>query len=460
MQLKVFNAVFRDNKKRIFIRKGRKGGGTETIMYLVARVIGLIPNAAAYIVGPTQVGQSEIMWDNRRLHRFLPSNWVKAINEKDKRIRLVNESFVKVEGADDPDRARGWEGDIFVWDEFKDHNPMSLEACYPNLASRDGIWVVLGTPPTIEDHHYVKAETAALESADWACFHWSIWDNPFLPGGKEWIETEKARYIKEGKEDLWEIEYEARYVFNARNKVLPSFDEGNIEPRSSMMPLLERDKRHLKWICSIDPGYSTCFAVLFAAYNPYTAQVYFLDEIYSTKRADNSVIKMWPEILSRQKRLYDGPWVSIYDSAAASFAVEVHAWGKERGLRFPLEPTKKNPKDEDDYFRVANSLFAEKQLGRVAAECKSFIKEVKNYETDEYDRYPDENNHQLDNMRYILKRLNYTQAIKQGETIVVESNLPRAQKIQDYVDESKKSVDMVGFGGINPKGSLDLTGGF
>lgn len=460
MQLKVFNAVFRDGYKRIFIRKGRKGGGTETILYLVARIIGLIPNASSYIIGPTQTAQSEIIWDNRRIHRYLPQKWVKNVNEKDKRIRLVNESFVKIEGADDPDKARGWEADIFVWDEYKDHNPLSLEACYPNLASRDGIWVVLGTPPTIEDHHYVKTEEAALEADDWACFHWSIWDNPFLPGGKEWIQREKERYLREGKWDTWEIEYEARYVFNARNKVLPSFTKDNIQPRSSLLPLLERDKRHLKWICSIDPGYSTCFAVLFAAYNPYTAQVYFLDEVYSLKRSDNSVIKLWPEILRKQKQLFDGKWITIYDSAAASFAVEVHAWMKERGMRASLEPTKKSPKDEDDYFRVANSLFADKSLGIVAEECKSFIKEVKNYETDDKDDYPDSNNHQLDNMRYILKRLGYTQALAQGAVKNVESNLPRAQKIQDYVEQEKKDRDFIGFGGLEPSGGFGLDGGF
>lgn len=461
MQLAVFNAVFRDGYKRIFIRKGRKGGGTETIMYLVCRVIGLIPNASAYIIGPTQTAQSEIIWDNRRIHNFIPSEWGPQPNEKDKRIRLNNQSFVKIEGADNPDRARGWEADIFVWDEFKDHNVLSLEACYPNLGSRDGIWVVLGTPPTIEDHHYYRQEQAALEQDDWACFHWSIWENEeFLPGGRTWIETEKARYEKEGKSDLWEIEYEAKYVFTAHSKVLPAFNDDNIQPRSSIYPYIKRDASHLKWVCSIDPGYATCFAVLFAAYNPYTAQITFLDEIYSKQRMDNSVLNMWPRILQKQKQLYDGRWITLYDSAAASFAVEVHAWSKERGLKASLEPTHKSPKDEDDYFRVANSIFAQEGLGVVTLECVHTIKEIKNYETDDKDEYPDKNNHQLDNMRYILKRLGYTQALAQGKAIKTKSNLPRAQKLSDYEPANSQTVDMVGFGGDVAGFDIDIHGGF
>lgn len=452
-QLAVFNAIFRDGYKRIFIRKGRKGGGTECVMYPVARVIGTTPNASAYIIGPTQKGQSEIIWDNRRIHRFLPKEWGGAPNEKDKRIRLNNGSFVKIEGADDPDAARGWEGDIFVWDEYKDHNPLSMEACFPNVMARDGIWIVLGTPPTKKTNHYYLKEQEIRNDPDWRFFHWTSWDNPFLPGGHDLLKKEKEKYIRRGDWDIWEIEYEARYVFNANRKVVPNFNDKNKKARAQLLTELSRDKSHLKWVAAIDPGYATCFAVVFAAFNPYTNQLYILDEIYSTDRKENSVRDMWPLIRKKQRQLYEGRWFTLYDSAALAFATEVYANSRDSGDRVSLIPTKKGKSDEDNYFRVMNGVFAERGQAYVAEECINTIREIEDYETDEKDDYPDEHNHTLDGIRYILKFLNISDVLKQGEVITVNT-LPKATSIEDYEREERNKVDMIGFGGADANFSV------
>lgn len=194
-QAAVFNAIFKEGKKRIFIRKGRKGGGTETAIYPLARVAGTMPGSACYMIGPTQKLQSEIVWQNRRLHNFLPKVWNAKSNEQENRIRLPNESFIKIEGANDPEALRGILGDVFVWDEYKDQNPLSMENCYPNVLSRDAIWMVLGTPPTKKTNHYYIKEREIRQDPDWAFFKWTAWDNPFLPGGHEFLQSEKEKYL-------------------------------------------------------------------------------------------------------------------------------------------------------------------------------------------------------------------------------------------------------------------------
>lgn len=462
-QMAVYNAIFKDGYKRIFIRKGRKGGGTECVMYPVARIIGTTPGASAYIIGPTQKGQSEILWDNRRIHHFLPKEWGGSPNEKDKRIRLSNEAFVKVEGADNPETARGWEADIFVWDEYKDHNPLSMENCYPNVLSRDAVWIVVGTPPTKKTNHYYIKEQEIRDDPDWAFFHWTAWDNPFLPGGHEFLKKERAKYYARGDWDLWEIEYEARYVFNSNRKVIPDFDSEihgkHVLPRYQIMDMLARDKSHLKWVCSIDPGYSTCFAVLFAAYNPYTSQIYWLDEIYSTDRSDNSVRDMWPLIKKKQNDLWPGEWTTIFDNAAQAFSTEVYAMARDTGEKVRLIPTKKSKTDEDDYFRVLNSVFALRGQSYVAAECKKFIWEMDDYETDEKDKYPDANNHLLDDARYILKHLRFTDVLKQGNTIYVKPH-EQPRTLKDEMALEEKKTDFIGFGGAGASFGLNDKGGF
>lgn len=446
-QLAVFNAIFRDGKKRIFIRKGRKGGGTETVMYPLARIAGTIPNSSCYIIGPTQKLQCEILWANRRLHNFIPKEWGMTTHEQEKRIRLKNGSFIKVEGADDPDAARGWTGDIFIWDELKDHNPLSLEACFPNVLSKDAIWIVLGSPPSKKTNHYYQLEQQIKHDPDWAFFHWTSWDNPFLPGGKEFLENEKKKYYARGDWDIWEIEYEARYVFNAKRKVLPNFTDKNKLPRFDLLELVKRDKHNLKWVCSIDPGYATCFAVLFACYNPYTNQIFWLDEIYSIERSENSAKEMYPLIKQKQKQLFEGKWITIYDSAALGFAVEVQAIARDQKEQLIMAPCKKQKGDEDIYFRVVNGLFAERGQSYVAIECKHFIAEMEDYETDENDNYPDSDNHLLDDSRYIVKYLQIQPVLKQGNS--VEKGMPKGLTLQDRFDEVERRSDIAGFGGFD-----------
>lgn len=446
-QVAVFNSIFKQGKKRVFIRKGRKGGGTETAMYPLARIAGTVPGAACYFIGPTKVGQAEIVWDNRRLHNFLPKSWNAKPNEQTNRLRLPNESFIKVEGANDPEAARGWEGDIFVWDEYKDQNPLAMENCYPNVMSRDAIWIVLGTPPTKRTNHYYIKEREIRQDPDWAFFHWTAWDNPFLPGGHEYLTKEKKKYYDRGDWDLWQIEYEAEYVFNSNRKVIPDFTEKNKLPRSVIMEMLSRDKRHLKWFTAIDPGYSTCFAVLFACINPYTNQIFWLDEIYSTDRRNNAARDMWPEIRRRQKRLYDGKWTTIYDNAGEAFATEVHAINRDIGEKAILIPTFKQRGDEDAYFRVLNSCFALREQSYVAEECKQFIWEMEEYETDEKDNYVDAHNHLLDDARYILKYARFNPVLKDIEIVTPKPNVRAAETIEQYFDSQRKKNDVAGFGG-------------
>lgn len=446
-QVAVFDAIFKEGYKRIFIRKGRKGGGTETCLYPLCRIAGIIPNAACYMVGPTEVGQSEIIWDNRRIHNFIPKEWNPNFNEQRHRVRLPNESFIKIVGSNDVDSARGWEGDIFVWDEYKDHNPEAMEACYPNLAARDGIWIVLGTPPTQRTNHYYIKEQEIKKDPKWKFFHWTAWDNPFLPKAFNLAE-EKQRYIDRGDWDLWEIEYEARYIFNSQRKVVPDFDESNLLPRTVIKGMLERDAKHLKWITWVDPGYSSCFAVLFACFNPYTNQIFWLDEIYSKDRRDNSVRDMWPLIEQKQNNLYKGKWITGYDNAATGFAVEVQAFVRDQGKKAILVPTFKQKQDEDTYFRVLNGAMKLQGQSYVATECTNFITELEEYETDENDHYPDANNHLLDDARYILKYLGFTPVLKQIE-VKTNNVLPHAETLEQRLLNERNKHDIAGYGGFD-----------
>lgn len=444
MQRKVFRAIFKDGKKRIFIRKGRKGGGTHTILYPLVRLAGLYSNTAAFLFGPTLKLQKEIVWANRRLHEFIPKSWGVRYKESTCRAVFPNGSFIKIEGANDPELTVGIEGDIFVWDEFKRHNPMSYEYAYPNVASRDAVWIVVGSPPTRKDHYW-KLEQQAREDPDWAVFHWSIWDNEFLPGGHDWIRKEKKKYYDNGNWDLWESEFEGKYVFKGRQKVLPNLEVDMMEIDTNVIPddVLEaevaRDAHHMQWVCAIDPGYATCFGVLFCAYNPYSSEFYVLDEIYSTDRGRNGVPDIVPIILRKMERIAPGArWRTVYDSAALSFHTEVKSHQAFR--HWALQPSYKEKDDEERFFRLINSLCATNRL-KISEKCQSYIWEADQYETDDDGNYIQKNNHLLACHRYALKVVNY----RMQQSAVQPTLIPDDHKIWTLEDELAKPREQVGF---------------
>ena len=428
-QLELLEAIFVHGYKHIYIDKGRKAGATEVAQYICARIASLTPLRNCYIIGPTQKDQADIVWQNRRIHQTIPMEWGAHFGS-DHRVRLANESFIKVEGANDPEAVRSLqEGDIYVWDEAKDHNPMALDACYPNRATRDAVWIVMGTPATTKDNYFYRLKQQVKDDPNWYKIHMTAWDNPFLDGGHEYLKSMKEDYYKRGDWDLWEIEWEGKWVFNARHKVLPSFKElSHVRGLADLKSLVDKDAGGLRWVTVVDPGYSSVFAVLFAAYNPYTAQFFILDEIYSRHKEANSVLRMWPSIQAKQKSLYSGRWTTLYDNAALGFAVEVQAYLKERGERAVVVPTQKSPNDEDDYFRLINSCMAEEGRFYISDKCANTIKEIENYETDEHNRYPDEENHALDDLRYLFKFVGYSHALKKGKAAVV----PKGERVDTY----------------------------
>lgn len=462
-QQEVIKAIFEKGYKRIFIRKGRKGGGTQTLLYPLARIAGCFSNAACYIIGPQYNLQKEIIWANNRMRNFIPKEWAPVFKEQEARVVFPQtRSFIKVQGADNYKTMVGIEGDVFIFDELKDHDPRAYQNCYPNLASRDAIWIVCGAPPANKSNFYYKLEQEIRQDPRWFFIHWSTWDNAeFLPGGREWIQAEKEQYYRNGNWDIWESEYEAKYIFGGKRTVLSAFrtdgDNSHVVPTDVLLAQTARDRNKLNWYSVFDPGFATCFAVGFFAHNPYTSEVFLLDEIYETNRSKLSVNDIWPRVAAIEGALNpNGKWRRVYDSAAPGFPQEVKArWGKH----LTFTPTYKEKDDEDKYFRIINGAFATNRFF-VASRCVHIIAEMENYLTDENGEYPDRDNHGLDLTRYCFKRMNYTYNEKQYD-IMKLSDSPMGHTVEE--DILKNKDDALGvlsgcdddFGG----GSFDLGGG-
>ena len=166
-QMEVITEIFQKGKKRVFARKGRKGGGTHISLYPGVRLAGLFPNVGGYLIYPTLTLGKEIVWANNRLKNYFPPEWDCYSKENECRIVIPHtdgDSFVRVLGADNYKQMVGIEGDFFIFDELKDHDPRAYKNCYPNIASRDALWMVLGAPPKNKKNFYYITEQAAMKT--------------------------------------------------------------------------------------------------------------------------------------------------------------------------------------------------------------------------------------------------------------------------------------------------------
>lgn len=411
-QKKVKNAIFgNEAKKKIFCRKGRKAGGTEITIYPPIRICGTQRNKLAYIIYPDGPTADKILYQTNRLANYLPPEWDCKITWSEKKREVFfprTKSRLVIMGSHQWQSMQGFEFDFCAFDELADHDERAYKYCYPNIASRDAIWMVTGAPPLSKTNFYCRIEEECLASPDvWSFHKWNLYSNPFLPKTFD-IDREKQLHIDRGELDFWMVQWEAEYFKGGTRSVLKAFNDDNtahaddmINAYKAMIPELQK-KDKLIWI--FDPGYAICFGGVLALFRHADLSLNIIDEIYETDRLNISARKIWElksEIL-KQRELSYVPVMHIYDSAATGFASEVRDLKVYQERPEPLIPTHKQKDDENTYFRLLNDLCLQGRF-RVGKHCKNTIFEIENYLTDDNGKYIDKNNHILDCLRYLAK---------------------------------------------------------
>jgi hypothetical protein len=410
-QKKAIEQIFSPNgKKLVFINAGGNWGKSSFGVYLAWRFGALFDNQSVFFIGAEKKQQKEIVWEPQgtglAIKEFGGPEFKRTYNETELRIEFPERhSFIKVDGSDNAESYRGIPYDVMIFDEWKDHRYKFYEAVYPRrFKKKDAKIIIIGTPPDQEDHHFVRQVEQVQNDPDWLYIHGTCWDNPHIDH-KE-LEKEKVKYYKRGDGALWEREYEAKLVFGGSSSIFPMWDkQKHTCSHSLIVQLLEKDRGKLKWFTVADPGSTSCFAVLFGAYNPYTSQIYILDEIYEKDHSKTSSAQIFARIQETEKRLYpDHPkktFRRIYDEAAAWFAEEI-----SYNFREHFFPTQKSRIDKESQISLIKDMFLGSSV-LVSDKCVNFADEIRSYKTDEKGKVPKGKDHLIDCFRYVLAHFNY-----------------------------------------------------
>lgn len=448
-QIQIAKDYFNRGMRVIMSQWGRNGGKTEDLLYIATVAAMLNDNFIIYIITPERKQGKEIYWASRRLQDYPPPEYV--ADEKDTEVRLVftNGSFICVDGCENYNAHRGLKPNLVFYDEFQNHNKeFHLEVMAPNLLGKDSGLIIFGTPPKKRSAYYVEFRDQLLKQIKEGDVTRSYYEfptsvNPQIDVGE--LAKIRKTLIESGNDPIWYREYEGKLVFGGEDVVFPKW-EPNRHCRSHqvVMSYLEHDKKKLRWFTMCDPGTSTCFAVLFICYNPFTQQIFILDEIYEKDRARTDSRQIWDRIRRKEKELYPeselNDWKRYYDEAAAWFHNEIAAL--YRGMKVSLSPTKKHSSSQETEISRIKMAMAQDGALVVSDRCYWFRWEIESFITT-VDKngdavYVDTNNHLIDDFTYFMQVSNWS-LMEKAEEILHNSqtvNRPRVIDVTDWADNA------------------------
>jgi hypothetical protein len=418
-QIDVGRALFYQGKRRVFVRCGRKWGKTEISIYTLYRWAMTIPNGQFYYIAPYYNQASEIIWKPGRLQNFLKQHkekYIEAIHETDKRIIFRNGSFIKLVGSDNFEAGRGYNPDGAVGDEYKDSDVRFYHGFMDNLIAKKAPILLVGTPPELFDHFFVRTEEDFKQDPRGAYFKKPTHNNPHID--KEELELEKQSAIAKGEWAKYMREIEAEIVPGGANAIFPMLDVPRYDEKGSFIgeskhvksfktlyEYVGRTYRDWEFHALYDPGSSVCFAALFCAVNKFSREVIILDEIYETVKLKTTTRQIYPRALAKMEYICDRmDWTETYDYAAAWFQAEVQV-EYSKGLM----PCEKDIKTKNDKLSVIKDFLLEPHpdlenyyLLTISDRCIKLISEMSTYATDDNGKIPKKNDHAIDCLRYLF----------------------------------------------------------
>lgn len=226
-QKEIIDAYFVQGMGRIFLRIGRKGSKTSTLILVSWLSSQLDSRYMTHFLYPTLEQGYDVLWEEERLQlcdyktEAFKMEWIKDIDDKKMTIVFHNDSKIRVLGTWAQKRGRGVQPNLMIADEIQDTNPAYLLAADPNLMAKpDSRFILSGTPPK-KRNHYHEWEQRTLTMYGGRRFHYSSYINTSLPHLAHELDKKRDELIAAGKEDEWLREYMAEDCFSSEDRILP-----------------------------------------------------------------------------------------------------------------------------------------------------------------------------------------------------------------------------------------------
>lgn len=407
-QLPIGKALFVDGIKDVILECGRKFGKTDFLVYSLYRWALTNPGTFNYYFAPFKDQINDLVWKNGRMPDFLPENlkkkYIASINNTDQRIIFHNKSFIKCDGSDNYEKARGYSATgLSAYDETKDFRKEFHTGFDPNRAITDAPLLAVGSPGGGENLLSTLWDAAQLTKHG-ASFRAPSHLNPYISAA--YLEKKRLEHIAKDELEVYQQEYLAMRVKLGTKYIFPMLTEAVKQPYEALLAYVKRHRKDYDFFISADPGSAKCFAVLFGVVHRYDKHVIILDELYENKLGQNSVGVMAPRILEKINEInrnYDD-WLAVYDHAATWFYSELVGTMEDFPVNF-MKCEKDLNKKEAKLSMIKDMILT--KVFTMSDRCVKLYWEMENYKRKDNGLIEKENDHAIDTLRYLLNAGNY-----------------------------------------------------
>lgn len=384
-------------------------GKTEFCADLCWRLGNMIQGGQIYYFGAYQKSVREFLWAPGRLQNHGPREYIKEIHKTEMRQTFISETFVKLDGADEFRLSKGFNPDVVILDEFADYPEDFWPAMSPNFASKDAIVVIISSPPWVLENapgepvlfvriadlwkQYMEEAVRQKKRTKYIYLNFpSSVNEKNLPPG--FLAQEKAELTAMGLEDIWLREYEAKRVTGGGKRIIGTYaKEKHMVPHDWLIAnKIERNRDVLQWCTGVDPSQSA-FGVLHVAVNPYSKEVYFLDEILEKQDTETTEHLLWPRIKAKEDELYpeEGTevdserWDRVCDEAAKWWII---GCANDPEINANFSPTEKATHSIEFGLSLLRSIFRYDKA-YLSDRCQWFGYYLENWRRDKRGNIPD-----------------------------------------------------------------------
>ena len=232
-QAPVLKTLRRDIVKFLFLQCSRNFGKSTTVGIDAAWFAGMFPRQKVYIIAPFRVLAEEIYIKSHFMHDIIPKEWLldgsAGFSKSELRFYFKNESYIKIDGADNDATVRGYKPTRLACDEFQDWKPEVWQGMEPNLLAHDATVILVGTPPDRPNVYTEQADFTKMRMREgnqrYLWLRRTIHDNPRIPPDR--IKELEQGFLERGEEAIWKREYLAEFIPGGASSVFPQFNEAH-----------------------------------------------------------------------------------------------------------------------------------------------------------------------------------------------------------------------------------------
>ncbi len=271
------DAFINDKSPFLAAQCTRRAGKTNGLAMRLYNTMCKHPGTLSRYIALTHGSAEDILWPVLQQMDEIYS-WNAKFNVADLSMTIPNGAKLKLIGADTKNfikRLKGAKSPAIAIDEAQDFGPhlQSLidDVLTPTMADYDDAWLAItGTPGLIPSGTFFDITNSTI--GGYSVHKWSIFDNPYLPNAKKFVEDLKLR-------NKWEDDNPS-YMREWLNKWVLDLDSLLIKYNAQVNHYEEIPKDlHLSYILGVDIGMRDADALAVLGWSEQTHDIYLVEEL-------------------------------------------------------------------------------------------------------------------------------------------------------------------------------------